>query len=58
MKPKWKTTTPPKGTQLLCMVKYETDIYYVVCYNTGTEFINPETKKSVEGVIGWKYIEE
>ena len=58
MKPKFKTGTPEKSKQILCICEYEGEIFYIVAYFTGTEFINPETKKPIEGVIGWDYIEE
>ena len=58
MKPKFKTGTPEKSKPILCMCKYEDAIFYVVGYFTGTEFINPETKKPITCVIGWDYIED
>ena len=58
MKPNWKTTEPHRPLPLLCKVLWDAQIYNIVAYFTGTEFINPETKKPIEGVIGWDYIEE
>ena len=54
----WQTDTPEKSKPILCMCKYEDEIFYVVGYFTGTEFINFETKKPITCVIGWDYIEE
>ena len=58
MKPKWKTSLPKSSLPILCKVRWEDEIYYISAYHTGKEFINPETRKRILGVMGWDYIEE
>lgn len=55
MKLNLKTSIPPTSAPLLCRVQWEDETFYIVAFYTGTEFINPETRKPVKGeVIGWE----
>ena len=57
MTPHFKTSTPPTSIPLLCRVQWENEIFYIVAFYTGTEYISPETKKPVKGTVtGWEIL--
>ena len=57
MKLHLKTSTPPTSIPLLCRGQWENEIFYIVAFYTGTEYISPETKKPVKGTVtGWEIL--
>ena len=57
MKIALKTKTPPTSVNLVCKVQWENEVYFIVAFYTGTEYISPETRKVVKGtVVGWESI--
>ena len=57
MTPHLKTSTPPTSIPLLCKVQWEDEIFYIVAFYNGREYISPETRKVVKGtVVGWESI--
>ena len=59
MKNNWNTTTPPvsdtgKTKILLCRAQFGNETYPVLAFWTGTEWIEPNHKKVIGTVTGWK----
>ena len=51
MKFKSISQTVPQSVQVLFRVKWETDMYHIVGYRIGYEYLSSETKKPIKGVV-------
>ena len=58
MTPHLKTSAPPTSIPLLCRVQWEDEIFYIVAFYNGKEYVSPETRRVVKGtVVGWESID-
>ena len=58
MKIALKTKTPPTSVNLVCKVQWENEVYFIVAFYNGKEYVSPETHRVVKGtVVGWESID-
>ena len=58
MKIALKTKTPPTSVNLVCKVQWENEVYFIVAFYNGKEYVSPETRRVVKGtVVGWESID-
>ena len=58
MKINFKTKSPPTSVSLLCKVQWENEVYFIVAFYNGKEYVSPETRRVVKGtVVGWESID-